>query len=169
MKQHSKHAKRMERRRKKNVAPGLNLVSLMDIFTILVFFLLVNSSNTQQLPNQKTIELPKSISEQLPKETLVIMVNEKEILVQGRRIADVPAALRSKKDDIPTLAQELKYQASKSVAPKNPEGIPEREVTIMGHKQIPYQLLKKIMLTCSSNEYSRISLAVVKKVEEESA
>lgn len=169
MKQHSKHAKRMERRRKKNAVPGLNLVSLMDIFTILVFFLLVNSSNTQQLPNQKTIELPKSISEQLPKETLVIMVNENEILVQGRRVADVPKELRSKKEDIPTLAQELKYQASKSAARKNPDGIPEREVTIMGHKKIPYQLLKKIMLTCSANEYSRISLAVVKKVEEESA
>ena len=58
----SARAKRMEKHHKrhgKNV--GLNLVSLMDIFTILVFFLLVNSSDVETLPNAKDLQLPESI------------------------------------------------------------------------------------------------------------
>ncbi len=70
----STRAIRMDRRHKRHQnVPTINLVSLMDIFTILVFFLLVNSSNTQQPPGNKSIELPESVAEQLPKETLVVM------------------------------------------------------------------------------------------------
>lgn len=165
-KQHSKHAKRMNRHHSRMGAAGLNLVSLMDIFTILVFFLLVNSSNTQQLPNSDSIKLPKSTAEQLPKETLVILVSNDEILVQGRKVADIGMIISDKKDDVPALAKELKYQAAKSAPVIDADGQPAREVTIMGHKEIPYTALKKIMLTCSENEYTRISLAVLKKAEE---
>jgi len=163
----SHRAKRMDRRHKRQFLPGVNLVSLMDIFTILVFFLLVNSSNTTQLPSQKSIQLPKSIAEQLPKETLTIMVNDKTILVNGRVVDEVPAIMALPGDNIPALQKELRYQASKAApAEINELGVAEREVTIMGDKEIPYQLLRKIMTTCSSNEYSRISLAVLKKTED---
>ncbi len=45
------------------------------------------------------------------------------------------------------------------------EGTPEeeREITILGDKEIPYKLLKRIMLTCSETHFSHISLAVSKK------
>ena len=65
----SRRAKRMERNHKRNKQSSLNLVSLMDIFTILVFFLLVSSSNVQQLPNSKDISLPTSVADKAPKET----------------------------------------------------------------------------------------------------
>ncbi|MAR92326.1 MAG: biopolymer transporter ExbD [Pseudomonadota bacterium] len=163
----SHRAKRMDRRHKRQFTPAINMVSLMDIFTILVFFLLVNSSNTTQLPNQKSIQLPKSIAEQLPRETLTIMVNENTILVNGRIVADVNKVLALPDDNIPSLAQELQYQASKAPAlVVNEQGIPERDVTIMGDREIPYALLRKIMMTCSKNEYSRISLAVLKQTED---
>ncbi len=166
----SQRAKRMDRRHKRQFLPGVNLVSLMDIFTILVFFLLVNSSNTQQLPNQKSIKLPESIAEQVPKETLTIMVNDQTVLVNGRVVAEVPLVLSLKGDNIPSLQQELRYQASKTPAlVVNELGVAERDVTIMGDKAIPYALLRKIMMTCSNNEYSNISLAVLKKVEDTSS
>ena len=62
-------AARMERhhkRHQRNVT--LNLVSLMDIFTILVFFLLVNSGDVQTLPNAKDMALPESVAEQRARE-----------------------------------------------------------------------------------------------------
>ena len=166
----SQRAKRMDRRHKRQFLPGINLVSLMDIFTILVFFLLVNSSNTQQLPNQKSIKLPESIAEQVPKETLTIMVNDKTILVNGRVVEQVPSILALKGDNIPALQKELRYQASRAPAQVvNELGVAERDVTIMGDKAIPYVLLRKIMMTCSNNEYSKISLAVLKKTEDKSS
>ncbi len=162
----STRAIRMDRRQRRQKVVGINLVSLMDIFTILVFFLLVNSSTTAQPPNAKVIELPTSIAEKLPSETLTIMVSKNTIIVNGRAIIDSQAAMRSAGDSIPALQKELLYQATKSPAAVNELGIAEREVTIMGDKSIPYKLLRKIMMTCSSAEFSKISLAVLKRPED---
>ncbi len=158
----SRRAKRMERHHKRTKGKvGINLVSLMDIFTILVFFLLVNSSDVDVLPNTKSIQLPESIAEQKPKETLFIIVSEESLLVQGRPVVDVPAALASQENIIEELKTELEYQASRSVLPADEEA--RREVTILGDKEIPYRLLKKIMITCNSVNYANISLAVTRK------
>ena len=161
----SRRSKRMSRHhgRTKRTA-SLNMVSLMDIFTILVFFLLVSSSSVKDLPNAKQIQLPESSSEQLPKETVVIVVGEKDIVVQGRKIASVPAVIGSKDAEIKSLKAELLRLASRTVRKTTPDGKPvPREVTIMGDKKIPFALLKKIMLTCTKAEYTNISLAVLRK------
>ncbi len=163
----SARAKRMERRRKRAKHPVLNLVSLMDIFTILVFFLLVNSSDAIQPPSQKVVKLPQSTAEQMPDETITVLVNDQLILVNGRPVAEVPAVLALPGDMIPALQKELQYQASKSVAPVDELGVAQRDITIMGDKAIPYGLLRKIMVTCSNSEYTNISLAVLKKAAEQ--
>ena len=154
----SKRAKRMERHHKRNKKPGLNLVSLMDIFTILVFFLLVNSSSTQQLPSSKDIQLPKSVAEVLPKETLVIAISNNDLLVGGRRITTVREFINSKQAVIPSLEKELQFQFKRSRSKMSKSG--QREITIMGDREIPFKALKKIMATCTKTNYSRISLAV---------
>ena len=145
----SRRAKRMQRHHKRaGRSASINLVSLMDIFTILVFFLLVNSSDVQVVPSTKEIQLPESIAEQAPKETLFIVVSEKDLLVQGRPVASVPEILASEENMIASLKEELEYQASRSNIPAEVEA--RREITILGDKHIPYRLLKKIMITCNS-------------------
>jgi len=163
----SRRAMRMERHHKRTKSKAaLNMVSLMDIFTILVFFLLVSQSNVQDIPNAKEIKLPESVAEKLPKETVVIAVSKNEILVQGRKVADVKAIMGSKDREILGIKKELKRQSSRRIIKKTPDGKPvSLEVTIMGDKDIPYQLLKKIMYTCAKANYGRISLAVSRKVE----
>ena len=151
----------MQRHHKRGKGGAINLVSLMDIFTILVFFLLVNSSDVQNVPNTKEIKLPESIAEQRPKETLFIMVSEKDLLVQGRPVANVDDVLANEDNIIAKLKKELEYQASRSSASAEEEA--RREITILGDKRIPYRLLKKIMITCNSVNYNNISLAVSKK------
>lgn len=147
---------------------GLNMVSLMDIFTILVFFLLVSSSSVQDLPNAKQVQLPESVSDQLPKETIVIVVGENDIVVQGRKVASVSDVLRGEDDqEIEPLKAELLHLAGRKVRQTTPDGKPIlREVTIMGDKNIPFSLLKKIMLTCTKASYTNISLAVLHKRQE---
>lgn len=100
----SARAKRMERRRKRSKFPDINLVSMMDIFTILVFFLLVNSSDAIQPPSQKVVKLPQSTAEQLPDVTVTILVNGKSILVNGNPVADVSAVMTLPGDLIPALS-----------------------------------------------------------------
>jgi biopolymer transport protein ExbD len=156
----SHRAKRMERhhKRKKNVV-AFNMVSLMDIFTILVFFLLVSSSDVEELQNNKSIRLPESTAEKKPKQTLVIMVNDQDIIVKGQRVAAVGDIINQEDPIIKPLRQELLYQASKFV-PVEPGEKFTGEVTIMGDRAIPYKLLKKIMVTCAKSNYTKLSLAV---------
>ncbi len=160
----SGRAKRMAKHHKRNRGAGaLNLVSLMDIFTILVFFLLVNSSDVETLPNTKDLQLPESIAEEKAKETVVIMIGEEDIIVQGTPVAKVADVMNIKGNDIPALREALVSQNDRVLRREAQEDIEGREVTIMGDKEIPYRLLKKVMATCTASDYGQISLAVLQK------
>lgn len=161
----SQRAKRMERRhdRARKNSGVLNLVSLMDIFTILVFFLLVNSSDVEVLPNGKDVQLPESIAEEKAKESVVILIGDEDILVQGAVVARIADVMQLKGNEIPALKDALLSQNGRSLRREAQGDIADREVTIMGDKDIPYRLLKKVMATCSASDYGRISLAVLQK------
>ncbi|MDF1822882.1 MAG: biopolymer transporter ExbD [Alcanivoracaceae bacterium] len=164
----SSRAKRMERRHKKNQAvAALNLTSLMDIFTILVFFLLVNSSNSQQLPDNKDIELPESTAQELPSEVLTIQLSGRDIIVQDVKIASVTEVMATEEPTIPALVEELEFRASRSLPVLNEDGEPEREVMVLADREVPYSLIRRVMLSCTQTEYSKISFAVLRKAEEE--
>jgi biopolymer transport protein TolR len=163
----SARAKRMDKHHLRNKRTvGLNLVSLMDIFTILVFFLLVNSSEVETLPNTKDLQLPESIAEQKAKETVVILIGEEDIIVQGVPVAKIADVMALKGNDIPALRQALKSQNDRVLRRAAQDDIAGREVTIMGDKEIPYRLLKKVMATCTQSDYGQISLAVLQKSSE---
>ena len=160
----SRRAKRMERHHARRKQPALNLVSLMDIFTILVFFLLVSSSNVQQLPKKKDIHLPTSVATKAPKETLIISVNQKNILVQGREVAIIQQVMADQAPLIAGLEKELKFQASKSRVIKTADGkVKGKAVTIMGDENISYDVLRKILATCREANYTQIAFAAMQK------
>ncbi|HEY5643359.1 MAG TPA: biopolymer transporter ExbD [Woeseiaceae bacterium] len=160
----SARAKRMEKHHKRHKGAGmLNLVSLMDIFTILVFFLLVNSSDVETLPNAKDLQLPESIAEEKAKESVVILIGETDIIVQGKPVVKVDAVMAKQGNDIPELREALLSQNDRVLRRAARDDIAGREVTIMGDKDIPYRLLKKVMATCTASDYGRISLAVLQK------
>lgn len=165
----SRRARRMQRNHTRHKgAPAFNLVSLMDIFTILVFFLLVNSSDGEVLPSTRSVELPESIAEQKPRQNVVVMVTERDILVQGSAVARVSTVTGSSGMIINTLKIALQEQNQRRVLQGGPATGSGPEVTIMGSKEIPYKLLKKVMATCTEAGYGKISLAVLQKAAQES-
>ena len=147
---------RRKAQRGRTRASSLNLVSLMDIFTILVFFLMVNSSDVEILETSAAIKLPDSISEQRPEERLVIQVSHDALIVQGRQVADLTDLAADPAPEIAGLREALIDHTRAAVA------IPEGgfAVTIMGDHEVPYWLLKRIMNTCQGADFARISLAV---------
>ncbi len=161
----SAKAKRLKRHyRRGKQQSKLNLVSLMDIFTILVFFLMVNSSSDVQVLNQEnTIKLPESTAETPPGEVLALTVTDNDILVNGRVVADLDAFRAFEGRVVPSLKEELDYQAGRSTAPAPEAG---RPITILADRDLPYELLKKIMSTCVDAGYASISLAVNQKTEQ---
>ena len=165
----SRRARRMQRNHIRHKrAPAFNLVSLMDIFTILVFFLLVNSGEGEVLPSTKSVELPESIAEQKPRQNVVVMVTQRDILVQGNAVARVSSVTSSDLLVIDSLRLALEAQNQRRILQGNPDSAVAPEVTIMGSKEIPYTLLKKVMATCTEAGYGKISLAVMQKTAQES-
>lgn len=138
----------------------LNLVSLMDIFTILVFFLLVHSSEVQDLPRPKSVQIPESTAEQPPAETVVVTVGEDDIRVQGDVVADTASVLADGGEHIPALAAALQGYSARRVLD---DGASPPEVTILGDRDLSYRLLRKVMVTCTRADYGRVSLVVLQK------
>ena len=160
----SRRIRRMERSRKKT--PGLNLTSLMDVFTILVFFLLANSSSSEVLATPKIIELPTSVVEAKPRETVIIMVSPTTVLVQGEVVVNTPELLASTNDSIPEITERLTQLERNIIGISTKEVVESKEVTVLADKTIPFRVLKKIMLTCTASGYGKISLAVIRKASQ---
>ena len=155
----SRKSRRMQRHYKRMHRPGgLNLVSMMDIFTILVFFLMLNSSDVKVIQQSTDIHLPQSTAHKTPDETLTIQVTEKHIVVQGREVAGVAGLPET--GDIPGLREELNHQRSRRTSPVPPNGMP---VTIMADRGIPYSVLRQIIRTCVDADYRQVKLAVNRK------
>lgn len=145
--------------RKLSLPAKLNLVSLMDIFTILVFFLLVNSGDSQLIQNNKDITLPASVSKLSPDETLVVSVSESGILVGGKEVATMEEVIAGS-GAIGGLAVELQLQAASRPELSEYERLNGRAVTVMGDQELPYEVLKRVMVTCAEANYRDLSLAV---------
>ncbi len=157
----SRRIKRMARAKKHK--SGLNLTSLMDVFTILVFFLLVNQSAVEVLEPPREIKLPDSVVEAKPRQTLVIMVSEQMIMVQGEPTVSV-ADILTTKDEIIRPVMERLSQIRQTTIGLNTEAVAKtNEVVILSHKTIPFKVLKKLMSTCTLSGYTKISLAVIQK------
>ncbi len=156
--------KRAERRSRNQTMVDMNLVSLIDVFTILIFFLLSNSGGVETLPSPKSVRLPESVAQTSPRDTVVVVVSAQEISVDGRRVALVADVLAADSDLIAPLKDELDLLASRQVLRKENEAQSKR-LTIMGDKDIPYRLLRKIMVTSARANFSDVSFAVRQRFE----
>lgn len=160
----TRRIKRMSRNR--NIVPKMNLTSLMDVFTILVFFLLVNSATTEVLETPKQITLPASVVEDKPRETIVIFISPTEIIVQGESVVATEDVLISKTSAIEPIGRRL-ASLSERVIGLNTQAIAEsQEITILADRAVPFSVIKRVMSTCTGEGYARISLAVLQKSPE---
>ncbi|HEX7238602.1 MAG TPA: biopolymer transporter ExbD [Gammaproteobacteria bacterium] len=154
--------------KKKHVV--INLVAMIDMLTVLVFFLLVYS--TEQItvvPDRKEVQLPQSIAETQITNTVVVIVGEHEIIVHGRPVARIDEVLADGDAVIPALQAELMADATDMVrlaALPEEERIALRKVTIMADKELPFLLLREVMATSTAAGYGQLSLAVLQKASD---
>ena len=147
------------------------LVPFIDMLTMLVVFLLLHSSDAEILPNTKNIQIPQSIADLKPHETVTIMVTKDQLLVNGRIVGNVAqvAAMPNDKMIIPDLQAALKEQNDRIQRETAKEDLAEREITIMGDKGTPFSVLKRVMATATASDYGKVSLAVIQREREAGA
>ena len=162
----NRRMKRMSRdSKRKGGGAGLNLVSLMDVFTILVFFLLVNSSSSDVMEPPKNIKLPDSSVEAKPRETVIVMITPEQILVQGEPVISTQEVINSKAAIIDEVKQRLLLQKKKVLGISTKTVSQSNEVTVLAHRTVPFHLMKKVMASCTSAGYGKISMAVIQKAK----
>ena len=151
---------RMARHHRRSVdkSASLNMVSLMDIFTILVFFLLITSTDSQVVSQPKNVKLPESVASKSPKHNVIIVVSNNRIELLGKKLEINSKNLNSKR-----ISQFISSQLIARGIHKMKKG--QRSVTIMGDKSIPYSALKIVMLSVAATNIQNISFAVLKKSE----
>jgi biopolymer transport protein ExbD len=155
-------------RQRKHQDSHMALVPFIDMLTMLVVFLLLHSSDVEILPNTKNITIPQSIADLKPHETVVIMVTKEDLLVNGRSVGKVAevASMPNDKMIIPLLLEALKAQADVILRQTSEDAVKDREVTIMGDKDTPFAVLKRVMATATSADYGKVSLAVIQRERE---
>jgi biopolymer transport protein ExbD len=157
-------SRRMRRMtRNKRGVTKLNLTPLMDVFTVLVFFLMINSANVETLQQPKLIKLPESVIEAKPRETVVIFVGLDEVLVQGEPVTTIAEIKATDNVEIEPISARLAELAGSVIGLSTQAIAKSQEVTVLADKSIPFSVLKKIMASCTGQGYTRVSLAVVQK------
>lgn len=159
----SNRAKRMLQHQMRNRADAeLNLIPMIDILSVMVSFLLVYATEVEVVQNSKGIEIPQSISEQRPRLTVVVMMTKEDLFVQGERVASINDIRTGNSTIIAPLRDALKRPTVVGAAMSEKQ-IAEREITVMADKTIPYEVLKKVMSTCTDADYGRVSFALLQK------
>jgi len=178
VKHESRRMKRMARSHKRKKTSGMNLTSLMDVFTILVFFLLTNTSSNEALEPPKVITLPDSVVETKPSETVTLMVTAEEILVESKSVVATSEVLESEEIVIELIKQAMIAELDKAIGVAlasaqegegeegEQEGPEPPEVNILADRGIPFSLLKKVMSSCTEAGYTKVSLAVIQKASQ---
>jgi len=139
---------------------------MIDMFTILLVFLLKNYTTENQVPMvANDLKLPSSTAQKAPEAASVVGLTQEWVLLDGKKMARVSDVLKSDNLLIKNLFLELRAKRliSERLASYDSKMKFRGEVTIQGDKDLPFQLLKKVMYTCGQVGYNNMQLAVIKK------
>jgi biopolymer transport protein ExbD len=127
----------------------------MDVFTSLVFFFLVHSTDGMVDAHGTQVNLPESIADRQAAVTLVVTITPGRVLVQGEPVAELDQDPGDARGEIQALLNALRSRQTAGTPTDT-----NRDVTIMGDRTIPFTVLNRVMQTCVRAGYDHISLSV---------
>ncbi|HEU5284271.1 MAG TPA: biopolymer transporter ExbD [Burkholderiales bacterium] len=149
--------------RRKHEDAELNLIPMIDIMSVMVAFLLIYSTEVEVVQNAKGVEVPISTAEAKPAETVVVTITQDMLLVQG----EVIARMDEIRDPNTALIEPLREYLSRPLTGKDgaaqQAALAHREITVLADKSLPYEVIRKVMTTCTAAAYDKLSLAVLEK------
>lgn len=140
----------------------LNLIPLIDVMSVMVAFLLIYTADVEIVQNTKGVEIPQSSAQTQAKQSVVVMITKDHVFVQGELVADVAEVSAADTPLVEPLRRVLDRPMLLDSAGADPSSV-AREVTVIADKSLPFELVKKVMATCTATTYGKISLAVLQK------
>jgi len=138
----------------------LNLIPLIDIMSVMVAFLLIYSTEVENVQNSKGVEIPQSTAEVKPQSSVVVMITKEHVFVQGEPVATIAEVQGAATPLVEPLRAVLERPM---LVDGGKDATSSREVTVIADKSLPFEVVKRVMATCSSSTYGKISLAVLQK------
>ncbi len=151
------------RRSKSISAFTLRLTAMIDMFTILLVFLLKSFSVEGEIMSvAKDLRLPESTAQTPPKAAPILVVTNEWIILDGTPVEKVETVLTQRDNIINSLKARLQQirAFSESLAQLNANMRFKGNIAIQGDKEIPFGLLKKIMFTCGQVGFNDMLLVV---------
>jgi biopolymer transport protein ExbD len=152
----------MPHKRRERFDAHLNLIPLIDILSVMVAFLLVYSTDVEVLHNNG-VSIPQSRTDTIPKQSVVVMITKDAVLVQGETVASLAEVNDPHTQLVEPLRAVLQRPIAGLDAAARDEALTSREVTVMADKDLPYEVLRKVLATCTAAAYGKIALAVLQK------
>ena len=153
-------------RSKKIGYAGLMLTSLVDMFTIIVIFLLQNfSANGEILFMTKDIKLPDAIHGVQLERAPVISVSESSVTYDGKQIAVTDDLGKGDVLNIPELEDVLRDEKRRyeQIHANDPEHPFKGLVNVQADRKIPFKVIKRVMFACNQSGFSNINFAALAK------
>jgi biopolymer transport protein ExbD len=159
--------KRRSARARKPSLLTLNITSMLDMFTILIIFLLKSySAEGIILTIPADLHLPNSTTQSAPEPGLVVEVSKNLLVVDGKMLdVNLEEIKTSEKLLIDTLYEHLMVKVGQyeEISGLNPNAGFTGRLVLEGDREIPFRLLKKILYTCGQAGFINQSLAVFQK------
>jgi biopolymer transport protein TolR len=140
----------------------LNLIPLIDVMSVMVAFLLIYSADVEVVQNTKGVEIPQSSAESRPQQSVTVMITKEHLFVQGEPVATIAEIRSTDSAMIEPLRSVLSRPMLVDGAATDPADS-GREITVVADKSLPFDVVRKVMATCTASAYGKISLAVIEK------
>ncbi|MGH7726118.1 MAG: ExbD/TolR family protein [Candidatus Eiseniibacteriota bacterium] len=161
------HTAALQRRGRQNneaVLARLQLTSLIDIFTVLLLFLLkslvVGGTVVTPFPG---VTLPSSSASEAFKESPVVVITNQQVVVDGEGVCPTADVANSERLRIEPIEQALAAlrQKSDALAAKSTARKFEGRLIVQADERIPFHILQKVMYTSQTVGFYDITLAVI--------
>ena len=153
---------------KKSTFADLLITPLVDMFVIIVLFLIANFSATGEvLMMTKDIELPEAVNVKEVEMHPVVMVSNEQVSISGTIVGRVEDLVKDEYLNIPALEEKLRdmkkqYEDLHSMA-GSAEGGFKGDVNIQANKEVEFKIIKRVMFSCATAGYNNINFAVLTK------
>ena len=154
---------RRRNRRRKIASSTLRMTSLMDILTVLLLFLLKSFVIEGEVVTPASgLTLPESTSEVTPQESVVLAIVGDTVSLGGAVVARIDESDPDIYVESLAIALQEARDRQLSLAERRGDEDPEAHITIQGDRDMPFELLQRVMFTCNQTGFDLISLAVLR-------
>jgi len=151
------------------VFADLLVTPLVDMFVIIVLFLIANFSATGEvLMMTKDIQLPEAVNVKEVEMNPVVMVSNDQVSISGTIVGRVEDIVKDEYLNIPALEEKLRdmkkqFEDLHAMAGGGEANAFKGDVNIQAHKEVEFKIIKRVMFSCSTAGYANINFAVLTK------